>query len=128
MLHRLFWYKLTDVSEVLTASIIKTIALMMEAVSTSETSVSFYQTTRHILEDIHLQTRRRENLKSHQILVSNRCASVLFIYFYNLPRCQNSGFFSGEKVKFFILLSYIFVAKQPGSLQSGTCLSKLLGA
>jgi hypothetical protein len=43
---------LTDVSEVLTASII--IALMMEAVGTSETS-NFYQITRrNIPEDIHL--------------------------------------------------------------------------
>jgi hypothetical protein len=39
---------------------------MMEAVSTSETSVNIYQTTwRNILEDSHLHTRRRENLKSH---------------------------------------------------------------
>jgi hypothetical protein len=43
---------LIDVSEVFAASII---ALMMEAVSTSETSVN-----------IHLHTRRRENLKSHR--------------------------------------------------------------
>jgi hypothetical protein len=37
---------LTDVSEVLTASIIRammTIVLMMEAVSTSKTSVNFYE-------------------------------------------------------------------------------------
>jgi hypothetical protein len=34
---------LADVSEVLTAFIIRAIALMMEAVSTSETSVNFYQ-------------------------------------------------------------------------------------
>jgi hypothetical protein len=41
-------------------------ALMMEAVSTSETSVNFYETTRrNISEDSHLFTRRRENLKSH---------------------------------------------------------------
>jgi hypothetical protein len=41
------------------------IALMM-AVSTSETSVKFYQTTwRNKPEDSHLHTRRRENLKSH---------------------------------------------------------------
>jgi hypothetical protein len=47
----------------LTASII--IILMMEAVSTSETSVNFYQTTwRNIPEDSHLYTRRREILKS----------------------------------------------------------------
>jgi hypothetical protein len=39
---------------------------MMEAVSTSETSVNFYETTRrNILEDSHLHTHRHENLKSH---------------------------------------------------------------
>jgi hypothetical protein len=40
-----FWgvATLADVSEVLTASIIE--ALMMEAVSTSETTVNFYKTT-----------------------------------------------------------------------------------
>jgi hypothetical protein len=41
-------------------------ALMMEAVSTSETSVSLYQPTRrNIPEDSHLHTRRRKNLISH---------------------------------------------------------------
>jgi hypothetical protein len=41
------------------------IALMMEAVSISETSANFYQTTRRYNpEDSHLHTRRRENLKS----------------------------------------------------------------
>jgi hypothetical protein len=39
------------------------ITLMMEAVSSSETSVNIYQTTRRCISDIH--TRRRENLKSH---------------------------------------------------------------
>jgi hypothetical protein len=64
MLRRVIWHILTDVSEVLTASNIKA---MMEAVSTSETSVNIYQTTRRIIpEDKHLHTRRRENLKSHQ--------------------------------------------------------------
>jgi hypothetical protein len=43
---------------------------MTEAASTSETSVSFYQTTRcNIPEDSHLHTRRRENLKSHLVSV-----------------------------------------------------------
>jgi hypothetical protein len=38
----------------------------MEAASTSETSVNFYQTTRrNNPEDSHLHTRRRVNLKSH---------------------------------------------------------------
>jgi hypothetical protein len=51
------------VSEMLSASIIRAIiALMMEAVSTSETSVNFYQ-TRNIPD---LQTRRHEKLKSCQ--------------------------------------------------------------
>jgi hypothetical protein len=44
------------------------IALMMEAVRTSETSVKIYLTTRqYIPEDSELHTRRRENLKSHTL-------------------------------------------------------------
>jgi hypothetical protein len=40
-------------------------ALMMEAASTSETSVNFYRTTRRYNpEDNHLRIRRRKNLKS----------------------------------------------------------------
>jgi hypothetical protein len=42
MLRRVVWQELTDVSEVFTASII---ALIMEAVSTSETSVKFNEIT-----------------------------------------------------------------------------------
>jgi hypothetical protein len=69
---------LTDVSEELTASIIRAtkwdiapynlaqVDLMMETVRTSVSSVNFYQTTwRNIPEGCHLQTRRREKLKSH---------------------------------------------------------------
>jgi hypothetical protein len=38
----------------------------MEAASTSETLVNFYQTTRRCNpKDSHLHTRRRENLKSY---------------------------------------------------------------
>jgi hypothetical protein len=49
--------------QVLTAAII---TLMMEADSTCETSVNFYQATRrNNSEDSHLHTRRRENIKSH---------------------------------------------------------------
>jgi hypothetical protein len=44
MLRRVVWSILTDVSEVLAVSINK--ALMMEAASTAETSVKFYQTAR----------------------------------------------------------------------------------
>jgi hypothetical protein len=46
------------------------IVLMMEAASTSETSINLYQTTRrNIPEDSYPHSRRRENLKSHQGLV-----------------------------------------------------------
>jgi hypothetical protein len=42
------------------------ITLMMEAVSSSQTSISIYQTTRrNIPENSHLFSCRRENLKSH---------------------------------------------------------------
>jgi hypothetical protein len=42
------------------------IVLMMEAISTSETSVNFYQTTwRNIPENSDLHNHRHENLKSH---------------------------------------------------------------
>jgi hypothetical protein len=43
-------------------------ALMIEAVSTSETSVNFYQITRYNnLEDSHVHSIRRENPKSHSL-------------------------------------------------------------
>jgi hypothetical protein len=50
------------------AFIIRVIALMMEAASSSETSVNFYRTTRcYNPEDSHIHARRRENLKSYVI-------------------------------------------------------------
>jgi hypothetical protein len=60
--------KFTDISKVRTASII---ALMMEAVRTSETLVNFNMTTRrYIPEDSNVHTRRRVNLKSHDFFSS----------------------------------------------------------
>jgi hypothetical protein len=62
MLRRVLWYKLTDVSEVHIGPVIRA---MMEAACTSETSVNFYQTTRHNTpDDNHLHTLRHEKLKS----------------------------------------------------------------
>jgi predicted RNA methylase len=59
-----FWKKFTDVSEVLTAYI--TIALTIEAVNTSETSITFDETTRlYIPEESDFHAWRRENLKFH---------------------------------------------------------------
>jgi hypothetical protein len=49
MLRHVVWYNFTDVSEALAV-----ITLMMEAASTSETSVNFCQTTQHNPEDCHL--------------------------------------------------------------------------
>jgi hypothetical protein len=47
------------------------VALMMEAVHTSETSINLNVTTRcNIPEDSKLHTRRRENLKSHMHLIA----------------------------------------------------------
>jgi hypothetical protein len=48
---------------------LRRIALMMEAASTSETSVNVYQTTRRYNpEDSHLHTRRRETSRSNYII------------------------------------------------------------
>jgi hypothetical protein len=61
MLRRVVWQKFANVSKVLAASI----ALIVEAANTFETSVNFYQTIlRSIREGSHLHARRRENLKS----------------------------------------------------------------
>jgi hypothetical protein len=57
---------LQNASQTVTVGSDVVIRSMMEAASTSETSVHFYQTTRHNNpEDNHLHTRCRENLKSH---------------------------------------------------------------
>jgi hypothetical protein len=63
---------LYDVPQVLFASIIRVMALMMEAVSNSEMSINFYQNTWCIIpEDSHLHTHHHENLKSHQTMYKN---------------------------------------------------------
>jgi hypothetical protein len=57
--------------EKLTASIMRSMmfTLMMEAVSTSEISVNFYETIwRNIPEDSNLHTRRHENLNNPTVL------------------------------------------------------------
>jgi hypothetical protein len=60
-------------------------ALLMEAASTSETSVNLYQTTRrNNLEASHLHTRRGMNLKSHLI----KLYSVASRLNPRLPECE----------------------------------------
>jgi hypothetical protein len=56
-------------SSIVIIIIIITIALMIEAVRTSETSAYFNETTRRYnTEYQHLHTGRRENLKSHKLV------------------------------------------------------------
>jgi hypothetical protein len=67
-------YRLSDV---LAASIIRA---MIEAASTSETSVNFYQTTRRSNpEDSRLHTRGRENRRSHIV-----CKILARVYKINM--------------------------------------------
>jgi hypothetical protein len=77
------------VSDVLTVSIIRAmvrvIVLMMEAVSTSETSVNFYQTTRcNISEDIHLYVLQLFHVAILNMLIFNfpyfRISSILLTF------------------------------------------------
>jgi hypothetical protein len=79
MLRCVVSYKLTNVSEVLIASI-TIITLMMEAVSTSETLVSFCKTTQHnILEDSHLLESKLINCnytQSHENLPTFFCIQL----------------------------------------------------
>jgi hypothetical protein len=64
-LHRLKVTVSWDVAPYSLVEIDRFIALMMEAVSISEMSINFYQTTLcNIPEYSHFHTRRRENLKS----------------------------------------------------------------
>jgi hypothetical protein len=53
---------------------------MMEAASTSETSVNFYQTTRRNKPEYsYLHTRRCENMKSHLEITYVNAVSIVFI-------------------------------------------------
>jgi hypothetical protein len=79
MLHRVVWYKFTEVSEVLATY------RMIEAAISSETSVNLYQTTRcNIPEDSHLHTCRRENLKFHENVFIICCFWGWFLF--SVPR------------------------------------------
>jgi hypothetical protein len=92
MLHRVVWYKLTDVSEVLTASIIRATVLMMEAVSSSETSVNFYQTALcNIPKNSHIHTRRRENLKCFEFICMHKIILIIYLNNTESPEHLSAG-------------------------------------
>jgi hypothetical protein len=68
ILHRLVCYMLVDVSYEFAYSIV--VNLMMETVSSSQTSVNTFHTTRrNISEDSHLHTCRCGNPKPHVVSV-----------------------------------------------------------
>jgi hypothetical protein len=75
------------------------IALMMEAASTSEISINFYQITRrNIPEDSHLHTRCRENLKSYLVfwLFTRVSEEHALLPFSGLnPELEYTAFISG---------------------------------
>jgi hypothetical protein len=69
---------------------------MMEAASTSETLVNFYQTTRRYNpEDSHLHTRRRENLRSYIF--------VIYLGFSRLIRDVRNGSPPSPKISSLLL-------------------------
>jgi hypothetical protein len=67
-----------------------TIVLMMETVSTSETSVNFYETTRrNIPEGCHLHTRHHENMKSQFRIHSQGIYNPYFlVHLFTGPRLR----------------------------------------
>jgi hypothetical protein len=87
----LLWYSHGKTDDVLTKTErrVSIIALMMEAVYTSETSVHFNVTTRRYIPEDSIHTRRRENLKSHTIIpsaVQHRQNPLELISFISLLR------------------------------------------
>jgi hypothetical protein len=77
LLRHVFWWKVTDVSVVLTASII--MALMVKAVNASETSVTFYQTTCCNIPE--------ESAGRHEYLYARESETNLLVTFYKLNQC-----------------------------------------
>jgi hypothetical protein len=57
---------------------------MMEAVSTFETSVNFYETTRRNIQEGHLHTRRLENLNIYRFL----SVEILVAVKLSIPCCE----------------------------------------
>jgi hypothetical protein len=101
MLDRVVLWKFTDISEVFAVSIIRAmskrrakklsrfskrdylVALMMEAVSNSETLVNFYETTRrNIPEDCHLQVV--QSLQLIHLFGSTLLADMFRTYWFTL--------------------------------------------
>jgi hypothetical protein len=83
MLRRVVTQKLTDVSEVLTASIIRA----MSAVRTSDTSVNFYQTERRdVPEDIFILATVRASDLTELILFISCKGAIKSVG--NLPHAQ----------------------------------------
>jgi hypothetical protein len=70
---------------------------MMEAASTSEMSVHFYQATWHNPEDGHIHTHCCENLKSHTVTIM--CSKQFLCSNHTFYR--NSGNEAGSEIEIF---------------------------
>jgi hypothetical protein len=71
---------------------------MMEAASTSETSVKFYQTTRrNISEDSHRHTKGNENLKSD---VTHAACGACCLYSVTLHGCSPRQELATRRLRF----------------------------
>jgi hypothetical protein len=74
MLYHAVWQMLTDLSEKLTASIIR-ITLMMDVESSSKTMINIYHTIQYnIPECSYLYTHHHENLKSELLIYIMPCS------------------------------------------------------
>jgi hypothetical protein len=92
--HRRGCVCLSDVSSVMLAAFnVRVITLMMEAASTSEMSVNFYQTTWHnISEDSHLHLIIYVLCLGHQLVETNlfvRCHFSLWLMFWKMCGVNN---------------------------------------
>jgi hypothetical protein len=82
---------ITCVSKVITASIVS-VCEMVETVSTSETSIGFYQTTRVNSPKESINTHRRESLKSRSPQIFLVFLDYKFEQVYNLMKKPSMKF------------------------------------
>lgn len=104
----------------------RVIAIMVEAVSSSETSLGIFQTTRcHNPEDAHLHTCLRENLKYHSIKYSQLIRDTLNFSSILTSSSKRSYNFNFGRLYSCIsfLLDKIFSQFNPSSILV-TCLAK----
>jgi hypothetical protein len=82
--------KMSAFWDIVTCSLRAMITLMMEVVSTSDTSANAQTTRRNIPEGSHLHPRRHENLKSHDAkCLTSLSRLVLAVFTAVLPTAKD---------------------------------------